>query len=125
MTRRVALSVDDVPVEIDYFVQSFIDHTIGGMAGALEGVVEIGSLDVSIKGDKVVVDINGKAIALNPFVNRLVKSTLDGLLLPLKGVCSTDGVKLHIDRRLPAQQALPGCQVAEGTLPDPSSVFSG
>ena len=41
MTRRINLSVNEVPVEIDYFVQGFIDHTVAGMIAALEGTGEI------------------------------------------------------------------------------------
>ena len=52
MTRQVSLSVNDVPIELDYFVRGFIGHTMGGILLALEGSGEIKSLDVVIEGDK-------------------------------------------------------------------------
>jgi hypothetical protein len=42
MTRRISLSANEAPAEIDYFFQDFIDHTVGGMIAALEGTGKIG-----------------------------------------------------------------------------------
>ena len=39
MTRQVSLLVNDQPVELDYFVQGFIDHTIGGMLVSLKWLI--------------------------------------------------------------------------------------
>ena len=36
-SRQVSLSVNDVFIELDYFVQGFIDHTISGMLAVLQG----------------------------------------------------------------------------------------
>ena len=48
MTRQVSLSVNDAPIELDYFVQGFIDHTIDGILSSLEGIGETGSVNISI-----------------------------------------------------------------------------
>ena len=48
-TRQINLSVNDVPIEIDYFVQGFIDHVMGGILVSLEGTGEIKTLDVSMQ----------------------------------------------------------------------------
>ena len=47
-STKVILSVNDVPIELDYFVQGFLDHVMGGMVAALKETGEIKSLDVSI-----------------------------------------------------------------------------
>lgn len=36
-SRQVSLSVNDVFIELDYFVQGFIDYTISGMLAVLQG----------------------------------------------------------------------------------------
>ncbi len=48
MTRQISLLVSDVPVELDYFVQGFTDHTIGGMVSLLKGVGKIDRIKINI-----------------------------------------------------------------------------
>ena len=49
MTRKLTLWVNSSPVEIDYFVQNFLGHTVTGMVSSLEGVMEIRELDISVE----------------------------------------------------------------------------
>ena len=39
MTRQISLLVNEVPINLDYFVQGFIAHTTAGMLAALEGAL--------------------------------------------------------------------------------------
>lgn len=39
MTRRISLDVNDCPIEMDYFVQGFLDHTVYGMISSLEEAI--------------------------------------------------------------------------------------
>jgi hypothetical protein len=98
MTRKIDLSIEGVSIELDYFVQGFIEHTVSGIIESLEGTGEIGDLRILIQGDEVKVDLNGAIVPLNPFVNRLVKNTIAGMVSSLKGVGSTNGMSLHIER---------------------------
>ena len=97
-SRQVSLSVNDAAVELDYFVQGFIDHVMGGMVGALRGTGEIESLDVSIVGDKVTIDLNNAAVPTNPFVNTITRNTIVGMVSSLKEVSNIDRMNLSIRR---------------------------
>ena len=97
-SRQVSLSVNDVPIELDYFVQGFIDHVMGGMIAALKDTGEIRSLDVSILGDTVTINLNNATVATNPFVNRVTRNTIVGMVSSLKGVSNIDRVDLSIRR---------------------------
>jgi len=98
MTRQVSLSVNDVPIELDYFVQGFIVHTIGGMLSALEGVGEIKTLDISIEADKVTISLNNTMVPINPFVNKIVRNTIFGMVSSLKGVSEINRMNISIRR---------------------------
>jgi len=94
MTRQVNLVVNDKPIALDYFVQSFIDHTVDGMLSALEGVGEIKSADISIDGRKVAINVNNAVLPANPFVQQIVRSVIVGMVSALKGVTDTSKVKV-------------------------------
>ena len=98
MSRSIALSVNNKPIELDYFVQGFIDHVMGGMVAALRGTGEIESLDVSILGDTVTINLNSVMVPINPFVNRITRNTIVGMVSSLKGVSNIDRMKLSIKR---------------------------
>ena len=72
MTKKVSLLVNDAPIPLDYFVENFIDHTTGAMIASLEGTGEIKTLDLTVDGDKVAVNLNGADIPVNPFVTKSV-----------------------------------------------------
>ena len=96
MTRRISLSVNDIPIELDYFVQRFIDHTLSGMVSTLEGTGEIESLDVSIEGDRVTINLNNALVPINPFVNKIIRNTTVGMVSPLKGVSEINKINISI-----------------------------
>jgi len=98
MTRQLSLSVNDQPIELDYFVQGFIDHTTGGMLAALEGIGDIKSADISIEGDKVTIKVNNALVPINPFVTKIFRNTIAGMLSPLKGVGEVNKVNMSIKR---------------------------
>lgn len=97
-SRQVNLSINDAPIATDYFVQGFIDHTIGGMLEALEGTGEIGSLELSIDRDKVTINLNNAPVPINPFVNKIIRNTVAGMVSSLKGVTEINKMKLNIRR---------------------------
>ncbi len=98
MTVKLGLLVNGAPVEMDYFVQAFIDHTVSGMVEALEGTGKIKDLDLSIDGDKVTVHLNGAAVPVNAFASKIIKSTVTGMVSPLKGVKDIKGVKIILSK---------------------------
>ena len=98
MTRAVSLWVNDVPISLDYFVQGFIDHTIGGMIAALKDTGEIDNLELAIEGEEVSLNLNNAAVPVNDFLSKIIKGTVTGMLSPLKGVSEIKKVKISISR---------------------------
>lgn len=97
MTMQMTLSVNDEPVELDYFVQGFIDHTVSGMLASLSGTGKIGSLDLSIdEGGQVAIKLNNALVPINPFVNKIIKNTTVGMVSSLKGVSGINRLKISI-----------------------------
>ena len=98
MTRRTSLSVNDLPIELSYFVEGFIDHTIGSIISALEGTGEIKTLDISIEGDRVAINLNNTVVPVNPFVNKIIRNTIVGMVSSLKGVGEINRLGINIRR---------------------------
>ena len=98
MTRQVSLSVNDVPIALDYFVQGFIDHVVSGILASLKGTGEMEALDLSIEGDEVTIDLNDARVPLNPFVTEITKNIIVGMVSPLKGVSEVKTLKLTVTR---------------------------
>ncbi|MFC1956994.1 hypothetical protein ACFLVY_01680 [Chloroflexota bacterium] len=98
MTREVNLLVNEQTIELDYFVQGFIDHTIAGMLESLEGVGTVDTADINIRGDNVNVTVNNNEVPLNPFVTRIIRNTVIGMLSSLKGVSDINTVRITTQR---------------------------
>ncbi|MFH1003412.1 MAG: hypothetical protein V1780_04630 [Chloroflexota bacterium] len=98
MTRKIGLLVNDMPVETDYFVQGFIDHTISGMMEALEGTGPINNLELSVDGERVTVNLNDRLIPTNPFVSKIIRNTVTGMVSSLKGVGEVNRLVLYLRR---------------------------
>ena len=97
-TRRISLSVNDVPIDIDYFVQGFIDHVMGGILVSLRSSGEIRTLDVSIDGEEVTINLNGAVVPINPFVNSIIRNTIAGMVSSLKGVSEIHSIRISVRR---------------------------
>ncbi len=99
MTRQLSLSVNDVPIKLDYFVQAFIDHTFSGMIESLEGTGPVRTASLAIDGDKVALTLNGTAVPTNVFASKIIRSTTVGMVSPLKGVSgSVAKLRLEVSR---------------------------
>ena len=86
MTVTLNVKVDDKPINTDYFVAGFIDHTVSGLVEALEGTGAVKDLELTIDGEKVTLNLNGALVPTNTFASKLIRSTIMGMLAPLKGV---------------------------------------
>ncbi|MFH1031410.1 MAG: hypothetical protein V1767_02435 [Chloroflexota bacterium] len=98
MTVKLTLTVNDAPIRTDYFVESFIDHTVSGMIESLEGTGKIKDLKLTIDGDKVMVNLNGAPVQINPFVTRIIKATTVGMVSTLKGVSDIKKLRIEIGK---------------------------
>ncbi len=98
MKKEVSLIVNDTPMGLSYFVQRFIDQTVGGMMASLDGTGEIKVLDISIEGNKVNINLNNALVPTNPFVGEVVRNTISGIVSSLKGVSEVNKISLSIKR---------------------------
>jgi hypothetical protein len=87
MSRKVNLSVNDVPINLDQFVHKYIDHVIGGIVASLKDTGEIESLDLTIDNEgRVAINLNDTNVPLSYFPMKIIRSTILGMISPLKGV---------------------------------------
>lgn len=97
MTRRISLSVNDMPIKLDYFVQEYIVHVIGGIVASLKDTQEIESLELNIDNEgQVTIKLNGADVSLKEFPNDIIRSTILGVVAPLKGVGEVNRLELTI-----------------------------
>ena len=97
-TSQVSLTVNDTAIELDDFVQRFIDHVVSGMLATLKGTGEINRADVSIVADKTTIDLNNKVVPINPFVSEIIRNVITGMVSSLKGVGETNRININIRR---------------------------
>ena len=98
MTVSLKLTINDAPIQTDYFVAGFIDHTVSGIIEALEGTGKIRDLNLSLEGDKVTVNLNGTIVPTNAFASKIIKSTIIGMVSPLKGVADVKKLNISIQK---------------------------
>jgi len=100
VTRKISLSVNDTPIKLDYFVEGYLDHVTGGIVSSLKGTDEIKILELNIDNEgQVIINLNGADIPLGYFATEIVKSTIAGMVAPLKGVAGViDKLELKISR---------------------------
>jgi len=68
------------------------------MVEALEGAGEIKSLELSVEGGKVTVNLNGGVVPINPFVTKIIRNTIVGMVSSLKGVSEINRLNISIKR---------------------------
>lgn len=86
MATELKLTVNDIPINTDYFVKEFTEHTVIGMMGGLKDTGEIKELQFAIRNGEVNIQINGRKIPVNEFATRIIITTTEGMLQPMKGV---------------------------------------
>ena len=100
MARNVTLSVNNVPINLDYFVTEYIDSVVGGIVASLHDTGEINSLELALDNDgQVSITLNNSDVPLKYFPNDIIKSTILGMVTPLKGVESAiDTLEITINK---------------------------
>jgi len=97
MSKQVSLSINDVSIKLDYFVQEYIEKVVGGILASLKNTGEIESLKLSVDNEgRVTINLNGSVIPLKYFPNEIIRSTILGMVAPLKGVGEVDRLQLNI-----------------------------
>ncbi len=100
MTKRVSLAVNNVPIDLDYFVAGYIDHVAGGIIASLHDTGPIETLEITVADEgEVKITLNGADVPLSYFPVEIIKSTLEGMVAPLKGVDQVlNPIALKIER---------------------------
>ena len=97
MAKEVHLSVNDSPIEIEYFVRDFIEQVVIGVLAGLRGTGPIENLELTIDNAKqVTIDLNNAQVPLSPFANTIVDSTIKGIVSTLRGVTSINTLQITI-----------------------------
>jgi hypothetical protein len=96
VSGEVSLSVNEEPIDLNDFVEGYIDHVVGGIIASLKGAEEIKSIDLAVQGDRVTLVLNNKAIPLNLFASRIILSTIMGVVSSLKGVRAAERIRVII-----------------------------
>jgi hypothetical protein len=99
VARQVSLSVNDVPINLNYFVQGYIEHVVGGILASLNDTGEIESLELSIDNEgQVKIDLNHADVSLKDFPNEIIRRTILGMVSTLKGVGEVDRLEITVAR---------------------------
>jgi hypothetical protein len=99
MTTKLQLTVNGNPIQADSFVYAFVDHAAEGMIASLKETGKLKTLVMTIDGDKVVIVLNGQPVTIKPFVQKIFRSTMSGMVEPLKGVTGNmKTLMLNIER---------------------------
>jgi hypothetical protein len=87
VARKVSLTVNNNPIKLDYFVESYVYHVTNGIVASLKNTGPIKKLALDVdKTDDIKMDLNGNDIPLNFFTTEIVRNTLAGMVANLKGV---------------------------------------
>jgi len=97
-SRQVSLAVNNESIRLDYFVGSLVDHVVGGILRALEGVGEPKVVTLAINQGAVDLTVNEAQIPVNEFASKVISNTLYGLASCLKGVGHIESLKVDIKR---------------------------
>jgi hypothetical protein len=93
---EVTVSVNYMPIQIDDFIQRFIEAVVSGMLSTLKETGDDGDDRLSIDGDNVEITMGNDTIPLNPFVSQFIRNTVIGILSALKGVGQVDRAEINI-----------------------------
>ena len=87
MARKTCLTVNNVSVELDSFVEGYVYHVVAGILASLKGTGAIKELELDVAGDQQVkINLNGADVPLNYFATEIIYNTLAGMVSNLKGV---------------------------------------
>jgi hypothetical protein len=98
-TLGAELAVNNVPVELNPFVEEFLTRTVEGAVSSLRGTENIRDAELYLGRGDVRLAINGREIPLTPFPREIITATMTGLVSSLKGVGKIDTVMIVIKAR--------------------------
>lgn len=87
MARKVSLTVNGNPIELNPFVEGYAYYIAAGIINSLKDTGEIKNLELDVDSDgQVSIVLNGDVVPCNVFVMDIIHNTLAGMVSNLKGV---------------------------------------
>ena len=98
MTKKISLLVNNVLINLDEFVAGYLEHVTGGIIDSLKNTGEIDTLKLTIDNEEqVTIMLNNAEVSLSYFPVEIIRSTVLGMVAPLKGVSSSvDSLEITI-----------------------------
>ena len=93
---RVELVVNNIPIELNPFVEEFLTRTVVGAVSSLRGAENILDMELYLKRGDVKLVVNGNELTLTPFPQNIITNTITGLVSSLKGVGKIDSLKINV-----------------------------
>ena len=93
---KTTLRINNVPIEINPFVEEFLARTAVGAVSSLKGAKSIETVELHLDQGSVKVIVNGNELPLTPFPNDIIANTLVGLVSSLKGVDKVEGLDVSV-----------------------------
>jgi hypothetical protein len=90
MVKTVKLSVNNVPIKLDFFVHDYLEKVMRGIISSLNDTGNIENLELVLDNNgQVSIHLNDADVPLKEFPVQIIRSTIEGMIAPLKGVEST------------------------------------
>ena len=87
MANKIELSVNNLPIQLDLFVHEYLEKVVGGIIASLHDTGAIENLEMTVDNSgEVAIRLNGADISLKEFPVQIIRSTIEGIVTPLKGV---------------------------------------
>ncbi|MEL7561829.1 hypothetical protein [Dehalogenimonas sp. 4OHTPN] len=95
-SKTVTLKVNGTDVTLSFFVQTYFDRVLDGMATALESTCKVETMILNAKDNRVALVINGASVRLNEFVECIIFNTVQGMVSSLRGVTHIENFVIAI-----------------------------
>jgi hypothetical protein len=87
VSRKTSLTVNNKSIKLDYFVEGYVYHVVGGILASLKDTGPIKNLELVIdNAGQVNIKLNGVDVPLKVFPEEIIRNTLAGMVSNLKGV---------------------------------------
>ena len=94
---KAEVLVNKSPIELNRFVESYFAFISIGIVKTLKGVDYIKKVEINQEKGDVTVKVNGEEIPITEFPNDIIKNTIKGMLVPLKGFDKVERVDIIVE----------------------------
>ncbi len=95
-SKTVTLNVNGNDVPLSFFVQTYFDRVLDGMAGALESTCVVETLTLEAGAEDFSLTINGSPVSMNEFVRNIIRKTAEGMISSLRGISEIKNFSISI-----------------------------